>query len=216
MKPGVSAQRTGTFPHAIISRVARAATPGSVDGATTTSTSGMTGAGLKKWSPSTRAGWTVARAIASTDRALVFVARMAFGPRRRIERAQDRALRGQVLEHGLDDQARVRIGQDVQRGCRPQAREAAVDPRLGRIRIEIEPPRPSLQARPDPATAALDGGRVDVVDQDLVAGFERELGDPGAHRPGPDDADELDRLDPRLGHGQTGLMASNGWRQSAQ
>ena len=82
--------------------------------------------------------------------------------------------------------------------------------------IEIEPPRPSLQAGPDPTAAALDGGRVDVVDEDLVAGFERELGDPGAHRPGPDDADELDRLDARLGHGQTGLMASNGWRQSAQ
>ena len=57
--------------------------------------------------------------------------------------------------------------------------------------------------------------RVDVVDQDLMAGFERQLGDPGAHRPGPDDADELDRLDP-IGHGQTGLIASNGWRQSVQ
>ena len=92
-----------------------------MDGATTTSTSGMTGAGLKKWSPSTRAGWAVARAIASTERALVLVARMASAHVAGIERAQDRALRGQVLEHGLDDQARVGVGQDIQRGGRAEA-----------------------------------------------------------------------------------------------
>ena len=121
MKPGVSAQRTVTFPQAIISAVARSATAGSVDGATTTSTSGMTGAGLKKWSPSTRAGWAVARAIASTERALVLVARMASdhvaaSSARRIAR-----FAAEVLEHGLDDQARVGVGQDVQRGGRAEA-----------------------------------------------------------------------------------------------
>ena len=46
--------------------------------------------------------------------------------------------------------------------------------------------RPSrTRARP-----ALDGGFIDVVEHDLVAGLERELGDPGAHRPGSDHADD--------------------------
>jgi len=39
----------------------------------------MTGAGLKKWRPTTRSGRVVAPAIAAIDRALVFEARIAPG-----------------------------------------------------------------------------------------------------------------------------------------
>ena len=40
----------------------------------------MTGAGLKKWIPSTRSGWVQAAAIAVTDREDVLVARRAASP----------------------------------------------------------------------------------------------------------------------------------------
>jgi hypothetical protein len=33
------------------------------------------------------------------------------------------------------------------------------------------------------------------MEDDLVACFEGNLGDPGAHRPGPDDADDIHRSD---------------------
>ncbi len=45
-----------------------------------------------------------------------------------------------------------------------------------------------------------------------MTGFEGELGDPRAHRAGTDHADRT----AAVVHGQTGLIASNGWRQSAQ
>ncbi len=42
-----------------------------------------------------------------------------------------------------------------------------------------------------------------------MTGLDGQLGDPRAHRAGPDHADDA-------GHRQTGLIASNGWRQSRQ
>ena len=79
MKPGASAERTAIFPQPVTSRVAASTTPGSASGGATTSTSGMTGAGLKKWRPTTRSGRAVAVAIAAIDSALVFEARIASG-----------------------------------------------------------------------------------------------------------------------------------------
>ena len=52
-------------------------TVGSVCAAATTSTSGSTGAGLKKCRPATRSGFAVAAAISVTDSDEVLVARIA-------------------------------------------------------------------------------------------------------------------------------------------
>lgn len=139
-----------------------------------------------------------------------------FRPRRGVERPEDGPLRRQILERGLDDEVGVGIRQRLQRRCVAQPGEPAVDPRLGGIRIEIQSRCAALEPGLDPRTSALDGGRVHVVKKDPVAGLQCELGDAGAHRPGTDHADDLDRAGHGDRHDQTGLIASNGWRHSAQ
>ena len=92
-------------------------------------------------------------------------------------------------------------------------------PRVDPDRIEIQLPGAPRQPVAYPLATALDGGVVDVVEDDLAARFERHLPDPGAHRPGPDDPDDGRQCVARRRRGlahQTDLMASNGWRQSAQ
>ena len=133
----------------------------------------------------------------------------------RVERPEDRSFGLEILERRFDDEVRRR-GRDVVEGRGvAQALETTLHPGVGGIGIEIEAGGAPFEAGPDARPAALDGGRVDVVDADLVAGFERELGDPRAHRPGTHHADDARRGLER-GQAQTGLIASNGWRQSAQ
>ena len=78
-KPGVSWQRIGFLP--IRSPTTNAVSIASSDdsSARTISTSGMSGAGLKKCMPTTRSGDDVAAAISVTESAEVFVARMQSG-----------------------------------------------------------------------------------------------------------------------------------------
>ena len=77
MKPGVSEATTGVLLHDSTSCSARATTPLSVPSQGTISTSGSTGAGLKKCIPMTRSGRLHAAAIDATERDEVFVARIA-------------------------------------------------------------------------------------------------------------------------------------------
>ena len=85
----------------------------------------------------------------------------------------------------------------------PLCRPADYGPLLEEFRNRAEV---SLETRRDAPAGALDGGRVDVVEDDLVAGRQHDLGDAGTHRPGADEADRR----------HTGFIASNGWRQSRQ
>ena len=78
-KPGASELRIGVLPQVVTASVARVATSLAVFEPATTSTSFMTGAGLKKWRPSTRSGCAVAAEIASIESALVLVARRVSG-----------------------------------------------------------------------------------------------------------------------------------------
>ena len=161
----------------------------------------MTGAGLKKCSPRTRSGRVVAAAMAATDSALVLVARMVVGgaaasSARKIARLASRSSSAASTTSSA-------AGRDVVERWRvAQALEAAVDPVVGRVRVEVERGRRAARGPLRIAlVTALDRGGVHVVERDPVAGLERELGDPGAHRPGPDDADRSrsrpssDRLD---------------------
>ena len=77
MNPARSLTPTGVLPRSRDSRVSVSAISGGVSTVEITSTSFMTGAGLKKCSPATRAGFRVPPAICVTDREEVLVARIA-------------------------------------------------------------------------------------------------------------------------------------------
>ena len=171
----------------------------------------MTGAGLKKCRPMTRDGRVVAAAIAATDSALVLVARMAVGgaarsSARKIARLAARSSIAASMTRSAT------VGEVVQRARDMQPGRPALDPVVDRVGVEVQSRGAARQTVADPALDAGDRGRVEVVDADVVAGLEGDLGDAGAHRAG---ADDPDRPDLRA-HGQIGLIASNGWRQSRQ
>ena len=106
-----------------------------------------------------------------------------------VERTEDRPLEVEVLDRRLDGDV-GRRGDRVERHRRPQVRKSPVDPLVDRIRVELELRGPPAKADPDPLHPCLERLFVDVVEHDLVARFERDLGDPRAHRPGADDADD--------------------------
>lgn len=80
MNPGVERQATGTLPQARAVSTIVCATSGAVAWPATTSTSGSTGAGLKKCMPTTRSGRASRPAIAVTDSDEVFVAMIVSAP----------------------------------------------------------------------------------------------------------------------------------------
>ncbi len=215
MKPGVSRHRTGTFPQAPMSATIRSTTACPVDRATTTSTRGMTGAGLKKCNPMTRSGRDVASAIAPTDRALVLVARMASArapasSERKIVRLASRSSSAASMTRPGPAAARKSSVWAVSSRARRPSIQASAD-----FGVEVQAPGASFETGSDARPSSLDRGGVDVMQHHRVAGLERQLGDPGAHRAGSDHADD-DRARRRRGHHQTGLIASNGCRQSRQ
>ena len=79
MNPARSPTTTGDLPHDCASARTVSATSESVRTVVTTSTSFITGAGLKKCIPITRSGRDVAAAICVTDNELVFVAKIVSG-----------------------------------------------------------------------------------------------------------------------------------------
>ena len=81
MKPALSPQTTGVLSSDSTSAETSARTSGWVTTVRTTSTSFWTGAGLKKWTPTTRPGRAVAVEISVTDSEEVLVAMIASGPR---------------------------------------------------------------------------------------------------------------------------------------
>ena len=106
-----------------------------------------------------------------------------------IQCSKDVALELEVLDRGLD--------RDVDLAAEPgeglglaEARESAVDPVVDRVGVEAQLRRAFCEPVADPFTTPLDGGLVDVVNDDLVAVLEGELGDPGTHRSRADHADD--------------------------
>ena len=77
MKPGVSDATTGTLPQRSTNTRLASSTARSVASAGITSTSAISGAGLKKWTPTTRSARSQPPAIAAMLRLEVFVARTA-------------------------------------------------------------------------------------------------------------------------------------------
>ncbi len=190
MNPGVAAAWTTCLPQSPASRVTAAATAGSVARPLTTSTSRITGAGLKKCMPTRRPGWMSPAAIAVGDSDEVLVASTQPGDDQHLQVGEQGLLDGQVLGYRLDHA--FRVGQLAEFRGRPQ-------PQAVRIAVEAAPgdqPRdPALHRGDRPAGGALHG----VVHRDRVAGHGGDLDDAGAHGPGPDDRDRGGPADP--GHG---------------
>ena len=106
--PGVSWQRIGRLPSFSPTANAASTAPSDESSARTISTSGISGAGLKKCIPTTRSGVVVAAAISVTESADVFVARIVSGRTISLELGEELELRAEVLDDRLDDRDRSR------------------------------------------------------------------------------------------------------------
>ncbi len=91
-KPGVSWQRIGCFPSFSPNAYAVSNAVSELSSARTISTSGISGAGLKKCMPTMRSGVDVAEAISVTESADVFVASTASGRQMRSSSAKSSCL----------------------------------------------------------------------------------------------------------------------------
>ena len=183
-KPGKSFASAGVLPSSRASSTIAAAVSSEVDGARTTSTSAITGTGLKKCMPITRSGRPVAAASVAIGIDEVFEARIASAGSTLVGAAEDVRLHGRVLDDGLDHQ----VGRDeLVHGL--DAREHLV--RVGAALLG-EP----AEALPHRAEAALDRAGVRIVERDPPAGAGDDLGDAAAHLAGADDEDVLE---PRAG-----------------
>ena len=183
-EPGRVAQRTGVLPHALDEPSAARRRRPRVAGPATTSTRGITGAGLKKWSPRTRSGRGRGTAMA-VDRERARVRRQdRVGRRRRVERPEDR------VASGRGPRARPRSTSRPPRASVALARwpsRPARRPRpiVDRVGVELE--LAARRARPSrmPAAARARSRPDRRRESRPPAGLERDLGDAGTHRPAP-------------------------------
>ena len=186
--PARSPTVTATLPSRATSSRTAAVTAGSVTTVVTTSTSRMTGAGLKKCSPTTRPCRPVAAATSVTDRELVLVASIGPEGRPGPARRTAPALQAEPLRHRLDDE--VHIGQV----CEPDGERDPAQQRVALLGAEPparhRPPGGPVEDGPSPpegVVAHLDGGHVQPAARE-------HLDDPGPHRPEPDHPDPADPL----------------------
>ena len=150
MNPGRSALRTGVLSHSRTIASARAVTCASVRAPGTTSTSDISGTGLKKWRPRTRSGRSVASAIAG-DRQRARV-RGEDDVRRRlgIEGPEHRPLQVEVLERRLDDECGLGR-QPVEDVGVTKPGHTPVDPGVDAVGVEPELRRPAAEPVADAA-----------------------------------------------------------------
>ena len=178
-KPGVSWQRIGCLPSRSPSAYAVSNASSDVRSARTISTSGMSGAGLKKCIPTTRSGVEVAPAISVTESADVFVASTASGRQTRSSSANSSRFGLELLDDRLDHDVAVGERREVGRQ-REQADVEGVDlALLDLAREEVV----------DAAARRLPQLVGHLATDGLEARLDRKLRDARAHRPQPDDSD---------------------------
>ena len=185
-KPGVSWHRIGRFPSRSPTANAASTASSAERSARTISTSGMSGAGLKKCMPTTRSGEDTAAAISVTESADVFVARMTSGRIDALELGEERELRVEILDDRLDHEVTVGERGELDRQRQPFERGPVVT--RGQLPFVDLP----LQVVRDPILCLLPQFTRDLAADHLVAGLDRELRDAGPHSAEPDDADPLD------------------------
>ena len=149
--PGKSFASAGVFPSSRASSTIAAAVSSEVDGARTTSTSDITGTGLKKCMPITRSGRPVTAASVAIGIDDVFEARIASGRERRVRAPEDVLLGGGVLDDRLDHQ----VGRDEL----VDGRRCARAPRPGLPRPSRRASRGSCRSRRGPSRSRPGTGR---------------------------------------------------------
>ena len=154
--------------------------------ARTISTSGISGAGLKKCIPTTRSGRAVAAGDLG-DRERRGVGRKdGVGAADPVELGEELPLRGQLLDDRLDHE--VAAGQVVEVGGEREPRDRIV----ARALLELSLLDLAREEVADPVARALaELGRHLAADR-VDARLDAELRDPGAHRAEPDDPDAAD------------------------
>ena len=129
MKPAWSLTSTGVLPQASAKARAAAMVSSEAVSGRTTSTSAITGAGLKKWMPHTFSGRPVSMASSMTGRVEVLVARMVAVAGDPVELVEELLLDGQVLDDRLDDQVDVGERAEVGGGGDPGQAPGPARPR---------------------------------------------------------------------------------------
>ena len=196
MKPALSPQTTGFLPRSPSSACTSARTSGSVTTVRMISTRFCTGAGLKKWTPTTRPGLELAVEISVTLSEEVLVARTASGADDAVEHAEDRLLDLERLDDRLDDE--VGVGEVLHLGGQGDPAEQLVGRLLRHLLALHRAPRGVLEV----LASALDGRVVDLDPDDCVAVAGEDLGDAGAHGAEADDADGGELASSRVSHGR--------------
>ncbi len=182
-KPGVSWQRIGVLP--IRSPSANAASNGSssVSSARTISTSGISGAGLKKCMPTTRPGDDVAAAISVTESAEVLVARTASG--RQILSSSAKSSRFGSSSSTI---ASITTSQSA-KSASSVVSESRLDGVVARGLLELPLLGLAGEEVADPLARLLAELGRDLAADGVDPGLDAELRDPGTHRTEPDHPD---------------------------
>ena len=183
MNPGVDDARTGVLPHASAVAYRVSTVDGAVARPETISTSGISGAGLKKCMPDDAAR-TLHPGGERGDRERRRVGREdAFVAHDVLDAAEELALRGEVFDDRLDDELR-----DADVGQRDHGRDppdrgidiALAEPALGRLPAE---------RFGDAALRRVAGADARVVQLHAMAVQRGDLRDARAHRAGADHGD---------------------------
>ena len=153
--------------------------------ARTISTSGISGAGLKKCMPTARSGRSSTDAISVTESAEVFVARIVSA-----RTAASSARKSSCLTARSSNAASITTSQSARSASSVVSRKPA-DRVVARGLLE----RPLLdlarQEVRDAVACLLAARELDLVADVVEARLERELRDPRAHRAQADDTDDL-------------------------
>ncbi len=186
-KPGVSGHGTASLPRPCAKASAAANASSSTTAVRTTSTSGISGAGLKKCRPTTRSGRPLADAMAVTDSAEVLVARIVSGRQSAWSSANSAALgAGSSTMASITRSASASGARSPPAVKRPRA-ASAVAASSAPFSTRLASP---ASMRPLPRSSARGVG---LDRDDAMPRLEAHLRDPGAHRPEPHDAYGLDR-----------------------
>ena len=183
MKPGVERHTTAVLPHASAVALTVSTTSGAVARPRTTSTSAMTGAGLKKCMPTMRSGCLSPAASAVIDSDEVLLAKMASAWRKISSVSNRRTFAVEILDDRLDHQAGRRQRIEAVTRLDPGERAALL----------VGARRPLSTARASaPAIRSCglrQGGLVRVVEEHGMARGRGHLRDPAAHGAGADHGD---------------------------
>ena len=192
MKPGLSLARIGVRPMRAPTSAAASSAAGEESAVATTSTSFISAGGLKKCMPTTRSGCGTSAAIAVTGSEEVLLARIAPGPQASARPAN--SSRFSPRSSGAASTTRSHSPRSPMLVAAPTRSLATFGSRFAPQALR----RALGQAPVQPLDARLERRWDGVVETGLVAAQGSDLGDPGAHRAGADDADPLDAHDARF------------------